>query len=365
MKVGILTFHFVNNFGGALQAYALKSALKECDAEAHVVDFRQWFIRFTDMVRMFPIAKDPKVIISGLKTMPSRLGRRRKFASFQKNYMDLSRTYYSARELAANPPGYDKYVCGSDQIWNSFITCGVSTPYYAAFEKNSKNKFSYAPSFGDASLAPKYIPKVKKLINELGDISVREAEGIDIVRSLTGKESVQLMDPTFLVDTSRWEELADKAKIDIPYPEYILVYIMQQDKTVYEYASRLKGKYNLPIIEIGRYGYRAHFVNKCMVNLGPLEFLNLFKNATHVCTNSYHGIIFSIIFGKKICIIPCKRFKTRIDSLLNLFNIKLKDDIENLDLDTEYDRGNVKTVIEREKSRSLAYLKKNLQSINN
>lgn len=360
MKVGILTFHFVNNFGGALQAYALKQACEECGAEAHVVDYRQWFIRFTDMVRMFPIAKNPKVIASGLRTMHLRIGRRRKFSAFQKKHLGLSKTYYTSRELASNPPGYDKYICGSDQIWNSFITFGVSTPYYAAFEKDSKNKFSYAPSFGDSSISAKYIPQVKKLIGDLGDVSVREVEGIDIVRKLTGKEAVQLIDPTFLVDAKNWEELADTAQIDIPYDEYILVYIMQQDEAVYEYASRLKGKYNLPIIEIGRYGYKAHFVDKCLVNLGPLEFIKLFKNATHVCTNSYHGVIFSIIFGKKICIIPCKRFKSRIDSLLKLFNIELKEDIGNLDLDTKYDRDVVSKVIAEEKAKSFAYIRKNL-----
>lgn len=360
MKIGILTFHFVNNFGGALQAYALKQACEECGAEAHVVDYRQWFIRFTDMVRMFPIAKNPRVIASGFRTMHLRIGRRRKFVSFQKEYLGLSKTYYSSKELGSNSPGYDKYVCGSDQIWNSFITFGVSTPYYAAFEKDSNNKFSYAPSFGDSSISPKYIPQVKKLIGELGDVSVREVEGIDIVRELTGKKAVQLIDPTFLVDCAKWEKLADNARIDIPYDKYILVYIMQQDETVYEYASRLKGKYSLPIIEIGRYGYRAHFVDKCLVNLGPLEFIKLFKNATHVCTNSYHGVIFSIIFGKKICIIPCKRFKSRIDSLLKLFNIELKEEIENLDLDTKYDKEFVSKVIADEKAKSLAYIRKNL-----
>lgn len=94
MKVGILTFHFVNNFGGALQVFALKQACEECGAEAHVVDYRQWFIRFTDMVRMFPITRNPNVIVSGLRTMHLRIGRRRKFSAFQKSYLDLSKTYY-------------------------------------------------------------------------------------------------------------------------------------------------------------------------------------------------------------------------------------------------------------------------------
>lgn len=359
MKVGIITFHFVNNFGGALQAYALKCACEECGCEAHLIDYRQWFIRFTDAVRMFPIVKNPKVIISGLKTMHLRVGRRRKFKSFQMQYLSLSRTYYTSRELMNDPPGYDKYICGSDQIWNTFITCGIESPYYLAFEKDPHNKFAYAPSFGVSSVPARHLNAIKQYLNDLGDISVREREAIDTVRKLTGREVKQLMDPTFLVSQEKWVQLSEKANVRIPFDKYILVYIMQKDDTVYEYARRLKEELDIPVIEIGRYGYRAPFVDHCIVNLGPLEFISLFRNATHVCTNSYHGIIFSIIFEKNVCIIPCKRFQSRIASLTDLFEIQLAKDGD-LELDVSYDRTKTSEIISRERTRSFDYLKKNL-----
>ena len=362
MKVGIITFHFVNNFGGALQAYALKSACEECGVNAHVVDYRQWFIRFTDAVRMFPICKNPKVISAGFKTMTQRISRRKRFDKFQHEYMSLSDRYYSAYQLNSNPPGYDKYVCGSDQIWNPFITCGVDSPYFLSFEPEPRNKFAYAPSFGSSTIAPRYIGKIKTYLTTLGDVSVRESEGVDIVKRLTGRRCEQLIDPTFLVPFSRWGELADVSSAEIEYKQYILVYIMQQDNTVYEYARRLKEKYGIPVVEIGRYGYKAPFVDKCIVDLGPLEFLNLFKNATHVCTNSYHGLIFSIIFEKKICVIPCKRFKSRIDSLTKLFGIAIGDSDGKLELDVAYDINAIKERIATEKSKSMEYISKNLEA---
>ena len=92
LKTGLITFHFVNNFGGALQCYALQRTLKErCDTDVTVIDYRNWFIRFTDFVRMFPVTGNRKEIASGLRTFPQRIGRRRKFKKFNAQNMSLSR----------------------------------------------------------------------------------------------------------------------------------------------------------------------------------------------------------------------------------------------------------------------------------
>lgn len=363
MKVGIITFHFVNNFGGALQAYALRRAVEQCGVETHVIDYRQWFIRFTDMVRMFPIAKNPKVIISGLKTMDLRVGRRRKFAKFQNEYLNLSDTYYTNRSLKQNSPGYDKYICGSDQIWNTFITCGICKAYFLDFVKDSKDKFSYAPSFGSVSITSKYSNSIQKYLNMLHDISVREKEGVSFVKELTGRDAIQLMDPTFLVDRQEWEMLADSVSVKLSFKEYILIYIMQKDDTIYECARDLKNQYNIPVVEIGRYGYRAPFVDECLVDLGPLEFINLFKNATYVCTNSYHGLIFSIIFRKKLRLIPCKRFKSRMESLTELLGFTMEDN-EKPYVDVEYNTEYIEKIVSEKKCKSVEYIRRNIGIIN-
>lgn len=359
MKVGIITFHFVNNFGGALQAYSLKTACESLGVEAHLIDYRQWFICFTDGVRMFPICKNPKVFASGLRTFYKRVGRRRKFKSFSHKYLSLSKKYSCSKAIEMNPPGYDVYICGSDQIWNPIITCGISRAYFLTFEKNVKKKIAYAPSFGSSEIPTRVSRSIGQYVKQLGAVSVREREGADIVERLTGIRPVQLIDPSFLIPTEKWNELADKSQYEPPYDKYILVYIMQADNTVYEYARRIKEKYNIPVIEIGRYGYKAPFVDKCVVDLGPIEFINLFKKATHVCTNSYHGIIFSIIFEKKLCIIPCKRFKSRINNLLDLTGIKLPEK-EEYELDVLYDIETVRRVILEQREKAYIYLKHNL-----
>ena len=153
MRVGIITFHFVNNFGGVLQAYALQRFVKErCEVEVEIIDYRNWFIRLTDRIRLLPITSNPKEIFSGLRTMGARIGRRNKFGKFSIRYSHLSRKYMSGYGLRKCPPGDDKYICGSDQIWNPILTAGVSYGYYLQFENNPHNKIAYAPSFGTASV---------------------------------------------------------------------------------------------------------------------------------------------------------------------------------------------------------------------
>lgn len=149
MKVGIITFHFVNNFGGALQAYALRRVVAEqCNAEAEIIDYKNWFIRLTDSIRMLPITRNFQELKSGLKTMEMRFERKKKFNLFINKNIKLTRKYSSHLSLSINPPSDDKYICGSDQIWNPFLTMGVSSNYYLKFESDPKNKISYAPSFG-------------------------------------------------------------------------------------------------------------------------------------------------------------------------------------------------------------------------
>lgn len=357
MRVGIITFHFVNNFGGVLQAYALQRTIKEkCNVESEIIDYRNWFIRLTDRIRLLPITTNPKEFVSGWLTMRKRIGRRNRFGKFIIRYAHLSRKYISHFGLKRCPPGDDKYICGSDQIWNPVLTAGVSYSYYLQFENNPDNRIAYAPSFGSASIRKVHNKKIKKYINTFNYISVREKSGQDYIRLLTGKSADRLIDPTFLLNREQWSQVGAERTESQPY---ILLYIMQRDKTVYEYAEKIKTQMGIKLVEISRYGYNPGFVDETLVDVGPREFLALFRDAEYICTNSYHGLAFSIIFEKEFCLIPCKRFKARIVNLLDLLNIEINDyDNDGNILNALYDRDYVNTVISKEKAKSIDYLKR-------
>lgn len=358
MKVDIITFHFVNNFGGALQAYAMQKALeKYCNAEAEIIDYRNGFILLTDFVRLFPVTVKVSEIVSGIRTMPDRIKRIKKFKLFRKEHMQLTKSKYTQARLRLDPPGADAYICGSDQIWNPFLTFGIRGMYFLDFVKVGK-KISYAPSFGIAVLPAIYKNKVKKYLLSFDNISIRERSGKKLIKKLTGRDAKQLIDPTFLIDVSDWEKVSSNTKKKAPY---MLLYIMQSDPNMYEYAKSLKKRLGLRIVEISRYGYNPGFVDETLVNVGPSDFLPLFKNADYICTNSYHGFIFSLIFEKRFCLIPCKRFKARIYNLADMLSIKINETKAEEALDTEYDPQRVREMILMQRENALSWLCKQLR----
>lgn len=139
---------------------------------------------------------------------------------------------------------------------------------------------------------------------------------------------------------------------------YILLYIMQSDKSVYQYAEKLKKNTGLRVVEISRYGYQPGFVDDTLIDIGPSEFVGLFRDTSFVCTNSFHGFVFSLIFEKEFCSIPCKRFNSRISSLLERFDITIPEKMVNDDkLSVSYDKMYVRDVIEKERRHAVNYLK--------
>ncbi len=357
MKISIITFHFVNNFGGLLQAFALQETIrKNCCPDTEIINYKNTFIRITDFIRLFPVTTNISEIISGLKTMGQRFGRIRKFREFQRTKMDLSAREYNGLNLKTDPPKSEVYICGSDQIWNPYLTFGIKGPYFLNFVRDGGKRVSYAPSFGNSTLPSFYKKKVRGYLEKFDAISIREKTGIQIVKELTGKTADMLIDPTFLLEREDWEKIAVDPQIQGPY---LLLYIMQSDARMFAYARKLKERLGIPVVEISRYGYHPDFVDKTLVDVGPEEFLGLFQHAAYVCTNSYHGFIFSLIFEKPFCLIPSRRFRTRIFNLAEMLLMEIHESTpENVE-DTVYDKEKISQVIGRERQRALEWLKEN------
>lgn len=360
MKIGIVTFHFVNNFGGALQAYALQKTIEEkCDCDTEIINYRNWFIRLTDYIRIFPITTKLDEMMQGFLTIGLRKRRIKKFKMFMQDNCNLSREYLSNASLIKNSPCCDKYICGSDQIWNPVLTGGVAKPYFLEFEKDKKKKIAYAPSMGTQKIPLFWLQKMSKYIKNIEYVSIRESSSIQTVEEIVGHEVERFIDPTFLLEEGQWKNIA---KCPVNISKYILVYMMQKDNEVYEHVLWMKRKWKLPVVDISRYGYKPDFVDQSLVDIGPDEFIGLFQNAQYVCTNSYHGLVFSIIFRKKICLIPSKRFGDRISNLLQVLELEHKEkqnDMESYML--EYNTEHVQKVIDREKEKALKYLCKCLK----
>lgn len=320
MKVGLITFHFVNNYGGVLQAYSLQEYLKEiCGEEVSIINYKNTFVQFTDAVRIFPITSDVSELFTGIKTIPLRLKRVSYFNQFLKQNVSVTEKVDSIDSVIEKNM-FDCLICGSDQIWNPVITFGFDKNYYLGQKKANVKRIAYAPSIGKNRISKKSEKKLKGYISNIDYCSVRELETQRELEKMLDKDIEVLIDPTFLLKKEKWGKLAQQ--VVAPKEKYILVYIMQKDNKVYDYSRKVKEKYGLKVIEISRYGKRNEGIDEVLVDVGPLEFLSLFYNAEYICTNSFHGLAFSLIFDKKFSLIPCKRFGTRLENLISLFQIE-------------------------------------------
>ena len=353
MKIGIITFHFVNNYGGALQAYALHEFIKKSfPVKCQIIDYRHWFIRLTDAIRMFPVAEPIKNLMPWTHTIHDRKERGRKFRRFIRTYGNLTEARLTYRQLKSERDSFDLLICGSDQIWNPLLTFGPAKAYFLKFAGTKTRKISYAASVGNP---PCFKNRIAKYIRELDAVSIREKqEWLEKKADLIPEHHI---DPTFLLNDEEWGKICAEPVTEEPY---ILVYFMQSNNAAYSAVKSIKQKLGYIVIDISRYGYAPDVVDQSLVNVGPEDFLGLFRNAAYVCTNSFHGFAFSIIFHKQFSFIPLKRFGYRIDALCSLFDMKriARDGAAYYDI--EYDPEYIETVIQEERGKALVYLRNNM-----
>lgn len=330
MKVGLITIHSAENIGAALQAYATQQYLSKF-AQVEIIDYyhnnRVWYKKNQKGILLRQIDRFKK-ILHPIQTVLMRK-RATAFRNFRKQYLNLSKcTYYGDTEILNNPPVYDIYICGSDQLWNAAITRN-SESYFLSFT-NSKHKYSFASSVGHANMTKEEKELAKKYLPSFAEIAVREQGTAKELSELLKRPIQTVLDPVFLLSKQEWEALAKSIKL--PENGYIVVYALQENEALHralKYAQTLA----LPIVFMGKEvsGYGGIKIKSA----GPQEFLYILANAKYVITNSFHGFAFSLIFQKQIFICEHTTRNLRLENLLELIGFKnkqVKANTENISL---------------------------------
>lgn len=287
------------NYGSALQAYALHTAITE------LLGHRCLTVDYVAQAgeRTFP--RSPAALARWLLARAIYWRRDRAYNAFLRRELTLTRPYGSFAELAAAPPVADVYATGSDQTFNPRWS-GGDPAYFLAFvpagRRGEVRKIAYASSFAVAALPEGLKARYREALSDYDALSVREESGVGIVRDLIGREAAWCCDPTLLLERAQWAAMAQKAARR-PKRPYILVYIMaymvnpypQADRVIDEVARAL----DLDVVYLnGRrqdLGKPRATVNK---SASPYEFVDLFLNASFIVTSSFHGAVFSLHSGK-------------------------------------------------------------------
>ena len=305
MNIGILTFHFSDNYGAALQAYALRRWLTEQGHHARFIDYRPAHIehggRLSVPTSPAKLKANLKVVYLAASSFVNQhfghQGQKEKFVRFREHFLDLpggSAPPDNDASLAA-AQSFDLIVAGSDQIWSPSQHHGFDPNYFLHFAQSfPARKISYAASFGRDRVSAAEAAQLPRLLRHFDAISVREASGVTLVERATGQKPANVPDPTLL--HSNYAELTERAPSGHENP-YVFCYGLRSPDNIRQTADLVSKRLNCPILS-------PHNPHRRWVEIGntvhpdPGEWVSLVKNASFVVTNSFHGTVFALLFKK-------------------------------------------------------------------
>jgi len=320
-KVSLMTFHGSHNFGSVMQAYALKRTVEDLGNECVIINFRP--VAQLDKYSLFPKMYGMKYFAkSAAQLLAHPLARSRTFFQYEefisKNLTDAPEINY-IRDLIAVEG--DILLTGSDQVWGyqipEFIKSkeDIRPAYYYSFANG--RKVSYAPSTGTATAAQ--LSSYANLIQEYSHVSVREKKATSLVSALFGRPVECVLDPTFLVGEDVYQSLIDSDIAGNRASEgYCLIYSLQglrARKDWQKLVSLIQDDIGLPMISASHFVPLKGVGIKPVFDIGPIDVLALFKNASYVLTDTYHGTLFSIHFDKQFVTFTPNRDDPRIDDI--------------------------------------------------
>lgn len=318
MNVAILTFQFAHNYGALLQAYALKTYLQNHNMNAEIAPYYPDWARAEYAISPFTKGVPPKRRVRLALQYFKRKKQSRVFSRFIEEELKVNDAISEQKELVTWLDRHDCVICGSDQIWNNNIT-GDCSAYYAGGCKT--RRISYAASLGTLQLTEVQKDNIKANLPYFSEISVREPSSATKIAELIQKEVRVVLDPVFLLKKDEWRELAKPVAVE---SNYVLVYFLQENEELLNYAKAYAQENNLRIYDIHPTMSKKHSGCRRLNNVGPKEFVWLIQNASCVCTNSFHATAFSVIFEKKLIHIPNGKSQERTISLLNRAGLELK-----------------------------------------
>jgi hypothetical protein len=323
VKIGILTFQWAVNYGAVLQMYALKTFLeKNGDVKVDILNFTPKELSSQYSLNIFSKGLSYKHRILRLMENIVKRNQYNKFSSFLDQNFNLTKLISDSTDLKETVKEYDLIIVGSDQVWNSEITKEYLTDYL--LYGYDCNKVSYAASFGSESIPNEIIGIVKDSLKDFEYISIREKNSIDYLKNIIENKKLSLvLDPVFLLTNEEWSTLS----IDAPPPKenYILLYMLEYNPSMITTAKTISKSLNLPVYSIEipfiRFLKDSEGIKK-MHNVGPKEFIALFKNASYVLTNSFHGTSFSLLFEKEFISFTHPKRNLRMKNLMEIYGLE-------------------------------------------
>ena len=358
MKIGILTHHYVKNFGAYMQARALLSEIDELcpNAKVEFINFRVRKHEKANSIHFFGFKPKRGDTLYGF-IEKIRLFYTHKVAE---KSLPQSRRVNSVADI--NALNYDLIIIGSDEVWN-FNDIAYSSIKFGYGIKCPHVSFS--ASVGGSSAYDDYIPaEVRMGINSFRKISVRDEKTEEFVKCICDQKVIRTLDPVYLYSYKL--SVRNKIKRIANEKPYILIYDCRlENKQIVELTTYAQSN-NYHILGAGE--YRNWYSSVSTTNITPYEWAYLFQNALAVVTGTFHGTSFAIKYNRPFVAYLTEQNRiNKVGSLLSEFKLMDRivdstgDIIEVLSQPINYKRINA--VLEQKKALSIAYLRECINEV--
>lgn len=318
-KIGIMTFLHNENYGSILQAWALQETLRELGFDAEHIDYKP--SKQEKIRNLLMSGNSPRLILEGVRKRSATSRMRGGFDEFREEHIRHSGVCTDHKALRKQAANYDVVVCGSDQIWSPVW---LNPAYYLDFA--DQPKVAYAPSLGVKEMPVRRKQKrIARLTRGFSAISVREAEGADLLRKMTGAEAEIMPDPVMLPGQQAWRNLYKD--VEIPEMPYILCYFIGDSNEYWTRVAAEKERRDCEVLVIPRTEGARNAGYPMAEDVPPQKWMALIAGADLLVTDSFHGAAFAAILNRNCAIL--RRYReddpesknSRIDQLLRLLNV--------------------------------------------
>lgn len=375
-KVAVISSYYQNwNMGGLLQAYALNRTIRDLGYDAEHI--RLCYTEPADADSAF--SARVRTVLTRHRLSSELIERffafrqhetknRKNFRAFHDHEIHGSTACCDATTVERLNRRYDVFVTGSDQIWNpQFWSDRLLGVFGLLFAEAGKRTLSYAASIGSEKAVAGKEDVFRTILQKLDGISVREDAAQTRLQPLTDKPVQVVVDPTLLLKQEEWEHVARKKENVAPYVfAYFLKEAEPHTHQLFYLADRAGVSIRCYASEKDTYVRPA--TDEIITDAGPKEFLALIRDSQLVVTNSFHGMVFSVLFHKPFWVV--KRYKdtaedsanNRIIDFLRMFRLEerlLEDgefpDDRRLEEPIDYDR--IDQILSVKRAESLEWLR--------
>lgn len=302
-KVGLLTL-YKDNFGSILQCYATKKVLENAGLQCTVIYemepkkplLLKKTIGFLRLIYGYLFDYSYIEKRKNIKNMPIPLST--ETWSMMDKFVDevLMPEGYTYDQLCLIESEYDKFIVGSDQVWNLYNN--VPQSFFLKFSEPQK-RIAFSVSLGASKIDSKQQKILKQGIEGFEIISVREKTAFSILEKISNAKIVKTSDPTVLLGKEDWKQFYQSV-VAPQKKDYILVHFLNTPSDLA--IARIKSlafSMNLPVLCIG---YRYDIFKELkweFINCDPFEYVMYIDEAEYVCTDSFHTTLFSINLEKQ------------------------------------------------------------------